>query len=84
MTFMTKLRTRIMIPYRTKDKSIKFSAILPRSSFINSVLHFKAQITKTMYNLLNRKALVTGASRGLGAIIAKAFAQKVATSPSLT
>lgn len=27
-----------------------------------------------MYNLLNRKVLVTGASRGLGAAIAKAFA----------
>jgi NAD(P)-dependent dehydrogenase (short-subunit alcohol dehydrogenase family) len=29
-----------------------------------------------MYNLLNRKVLVTGASRGLGAVIAKAFAQE--------
>ena len=29
-----------------------------------------------MYNLMNRKVLVTGASRGLGAVIAKAFAQE--------
>lgn len=65
-----------MIPYQTKDKCIRFPAILPRSSLINSVLHFKAKITKTMYNLLNRKVLVTGASRGLGAFIAKAFAQE--------
>lgn len=27
-----------------------------------------------MYNLLNRRVLVTGASRGLGAAVAKAFA----------
>jgi hypothetical protein len=65
-----------MMPYQTKNKSIKYSAILPRSSFINSVLHFKAQITKTMSNLLNRKVLGTGASRGLGAVTAKAFAQE--------
>jgi hypothetical protein len=76
MTLITQFRTRIMIPYQTKDKCIKFPAILLRSSSINSVLYLKAQITKTMYNLLNRKVLVTGASRGLGAVIAKAFAQE--------
>ncbi len=76
MTLMTNVRTRIMIPYQTKDKCIKFPAILLRFSSINSVLNLRAQITKTMYNLMNRKVLVTGASRGLGAVIAKAFAQE--------